>query len=258
MPQKTGPRAICRDSDLTHPGTDLAAFVLSHPYNSRLGFCALTPEGEPALLDPAQAVYRYSVYCNLSLLLSPSFLDREILGEGTNFLALCTGLNFQGCEAVGISNRSLQLLVSSPVYERLGLVGTQSKHNPGDGLQAGLPSETCLCGPAALVLLTDRAASADQYFILVKLDSKAFRAKQGSYHRVWAHHHSADACQSPDHLVHIPALHACHKLSCRLRFANSKTPYAGDRMPSEVHRSAAVPLHKVQPTDLRQYPCGLL
>ena len=140
MPKKIGPRVICRDTSSHHPGTDLAAFVLSHPYNSRVGFAASCPgpKGQPTFQVPEPDTDRYSVICNLSSFLSPAFLDREILGEGCEFIALCTGLDFSKCEAAGVSNKALHLIVDSTTYEHLGLVGSQNKHNPGDGLQAGL------------------------------------------------------------------------------------------------------------------------
>ena len=187
MPQKIGPRVICRDTSSHHPGTDLAAFVLSHPYNSRVGIAASCPDpqGHPTVQVPDPDSNRYSVVCNLSSFLSPGFLDREILGDGCEFIALCTGLDFSKCEAAGISNKALHLIVDSTAYEHLGLVGSQSKHSPGDGLQAGL---MYALGAALIKLsttpdLTDLPA-ADQYCIQVKLGSRAFRARQGFYHRV--------------------------------------------------------------------------
>lgn len=131
---------ICRETSLQHPGTDLAAFLLSHPYNSRIAVAeGQVSSGIEPLSHTADAdVYRYRLSCNLASLLSPAFLDREILSEGTEFIALCTGLDFSKSEAAGISDRTLHLIVDSTVYEYLGLVGARSKHNPGDGLQAGL------------------------------------------------------------------------------------------------------------------------
>lgn len=131
MPNRIGPRAVCRASSLDHPKDRLHDLVLGHPYSSHLSVCLpSSAASELQSLQLHQTWYRVS--CQVSAFLSPGFLEREVLSEGTQFLALAHRTAGLGqSEAVGIHGARLHLTVSQATYERLGLVGKRSPLKPG-------------------------------------------------------------------------------------------------------------------------------
>ena len=131
MPKRLGARAVCRSSSLDHPKDRLHHLILGHPFSSSLRLCC--PSSHAASLQAAQlSQILYRVTCKVSAFLAAGFFEREVVDQGSQFLALAYNTaGLAQSEAVGICGGVLHLTVSQATYERLGLVGTRSACRPG-------------------------------------------------------------------------------------------------------------------------------